>query len=254
MTSTALETSRVAALAIAEKSTHVVPTEMPAIRPFMRDAALLVATLATGGMVPDPAALAQRGSELLDEFDAALLREGIDERVRNHASVALCALLDETALRHLGAQDRSGWELAPLQVQRFRIHDAGERVFANLDEYLSMPGTAVAILEFYSAILGLGLVGRYALSGDAARRELVSALDARIAQRRPETVPPFVIERTNRRLSERLYRLSPWAMAGLTCLIAVLVWGGWSAALNAQLSRLESAQGNSAPHAVGTRS
>ncbi|MFK0376405.1 DotU family type IV/VI secretion system protein [Pandoraea sp. NPDC090278] len=252
MTSTVIEPAGTESSDVSTASANVTPSRLPAIRPFVRDAALLVATLAAGGKAPDPIGLAQRAAELLDAFDAALLQTGIDEQVRTDASVALCALLDETALRHMDERDRAAWELSPLQVQRFGVHDAGERVFTRLDTYLAMSTTAVEIFEFYSAILGLGFVGRYILLGDAERRKLMTVVDKRIAQHRPHVHPSFVVERTSRRFLDRLFHLSPWMIAGLACLVAVLVWGGWNAALDAQVSHLESTQGRAVPGATGS--
>lgn len=251
MNSNAFEPANTAPSERAMTSVHEAPTKMPAIRPFMRDAALLVATLASGGSAPDPIGLKQRAGELLDEFAAALLEAGIDEQARTDANLALCALLDETALRHMDERDREAWERSPLQVQRFGIHDAGERVFIRLDTYLAMPTTSVEVLEFYRAILGLGFVGRYVLLGDAERHKLVTTVDERIARHRPRVPASFVIERAGRRRSDWLRHLSPWMVAGLACLVAALVWGGWNAVLNAQLSHLYSAQGSAAPGAAG---
>ncbi|MFJ2992490.1 DotU family type IV/VI secretion system protein [Pandoraea sp. NPDC087047] len=241
------------ALGAADTAARRAPAEAAStgpIRPYMRDAALLVATLTAGGTVPDSVALRERGQTLLDEFDAVLRHNGIAEQVRKEAGVALCALLDETALRRLHDADRAGWELAPLQVQRFGIHDAGERVFAQLEAHLATPTANVNVLEFYSAILGLGFVGRYALLGETQRREFIAELDKRIVALRPQIEPPFVIERTSRRLSDGVHWLSPWAMAGMSCLIAVLVWSTWSAALDAQLSHVAPAKRVPAPHAA----
>ncbi|VVE88351.1 DotU family type IV/VI secretion system protein [Pandoraea bronchicola] len=252
MNAVAIETAASATTDTMAPSTNAAASVTP-IRPFMRDVALLVATLAGGGTVPDSAALRARSQELLDEFDAALARGGIGAEVKADASVALCALLDETALRYLSDNDRAGWEFAPLQVERFGVHDAGERVFARLDTHLATSATSADVLEFYSAILGLGFVGRYALLGDAKRRELIADLDNRIAALRPQVEPPFVIERTNRRLSDWFCRLSPWAMAGLACVIAALVWGVWHTALSVQLSHIVPAKSVAAPHAAAAR-
>lgn len=206
------------------------------IRPLIRDAALLVTTMSAGGTVPDAASLRARCEALLDEFDVALDKQRVQGETREDVRMALCALLDETALRFLCERERDGWELAPLQIQRFDIHDAGERVFVRLDAHLNTPAANVDVLEFYGALLGLGFVGRYALLGEAKRRELMNALNSRISAIRPQVSPPFVLEQTSRRLSDWLYRLSPWMIAGLACVAAGVVWGVWSTTLDAQLA------------------
>ncbi|VVE16991.1 hypothetical protein PCE31106_02926 [Pandoraea cepalis] len=219
-------------------STHAsVPAAGP-IRPLVRDVALLVATLSAGGAVPDAVSLRERCEALLDSFDAALVRQWRHAEIEHDLRVALCALLDETALRHLSESDRGGWALAPLQIQRFDIHDAGERVFTRLEAHLNAPVANVDVLEFYSALLGLGFVGRYALLGEAKRRELVNALNDRIAAMRPPVAPSFLIEQKGRRLSDWLYLLSPWMIAAMACVAAGLVWGVWTTALDAHLVQL----------------
>ncbi|WP_084656628.1 DotU family type IV/VI secretion system protein [Pandoraea norimbergensis] len=104
--------------------------------------------------------------------------------------------------------------------------------------HLHSPSGSVDLLECYAVVLGLGFVGRYALRGETARRELMTALDTRIEALRPWDEPRFVIERGERRLSDWLYRASPWAIAGFACVAAALVWGVWTAALDAQLAEI----------------
>lgn len=253
MNAIALDAAESATTGTEVPPTHGIASTAGPLRPHMRDASLLVATLSAGGTAMDAAALREHSQALLDEFDIALAHSGIDAQVSKDAGLTLCALLDETALHHLGAQDRAGWEHSPLQVQRFGIHDAGERVFDRLDAYLAAPAANPDVLEFYSAILGLGFKGRYALLGESRRRELMADLDNRIAAMRPQTEPPFVIERTSRQLSDWFYRLSPWAMAGMACVIAALVWGVWSAALGVQLSQVSDARSVDAPHATAAK-
>ncbi|MBR7919522.1 DotU family type IV/VI secretion system protein [Burkholderia vietnamiensis] len=216
------------------------PGNAPAdgIRDLLRDTALLVTTLTSGGQVPDAIALRARCKQLVEQFASALERRGFPDDVRNEALVAQCGLLDEAALRHLPAESRSGWEQKPLQVEQFNLHEAGERVFERLDARMREASPSVALLECYAAILGMGFVGRYAREGEAKRAALIASLNAKLETLRPPSERPFIADRAGRRLSDWFYRLSPWAIAGLAVIAAAIVWGVWSAVLDAQLAQL----------------
>nr|WP_258168150.1 DotU family type IV/VI secretion system protein [Paraburkholderia sp. BL21I4N1] len=208
------------------------------IRDLLRDTALLVTTLAPGGTVADAAGFRERCGQANDRFSDALTRRGYPADVRQEALVAQCGLLDETALRHLSAENRSAWALKPLQVERFDIHDAGERVFDCIEARLRETPANADLLECYSAILGMGFTGRYALGGEAKRIDVMAALDARLEKLRPSADVPFVVDRSARRLSDWVHSLSPWAVAGLACIVALIVWRIGSVALDTQLAQL----------------
>lgn len=208
------------------------------IRELLRDTALAVTSFAAGGTVKDAAAFRDRCRQLIGNFSDALTRRGYPEDVRQEAMIAQCGLLDETALREFDENARSGWELKPLQVEHFRLHDAGERVIGCIEARLGEASPNADLLECYSAILGMGFVGRFARDGEAKRAELVAALNARLQELRPAVGQPFIADRAGRRLSGWFYRLSPWAIAGLACIAAVAVWGVWNVALDAQFAQL----------------
>jgi type VI secretion system protein ImpK len=212
------------------------------IRDLLRDTALHVTSLAPGGTVKDAAAFRDGCRQLMGNFSDALTRRGYPEDVRQEAMLAQCGLLDETALREFDEQARSGWELKPLQVEHFRLHDAGERVIDCIEARLSEASPNADLLECYSAILGMGFVGRFARDGDAKRAELVAALNTRLQKLRPVVGQSFIADHAGRRLSDWFYRLSPWAIAGLACIAAVAVWGVWNVALDAQLTHITSAK------------
>nr|WP_246282335.1 DotU/TssL family secretion system protein [Paraburkholderia caffeinitolerans] len=205
---------------------------------LLRDTALQVTSLAPDGTVADATAFRNRCRQLMGNFSDSLTRRGYPEDVRREAMLAQCGLLDETALRELGEEARSGWGLKPLQVEQFKLHDAGERVIDCIEARLREASPDVDLLECYSAILGMGFMGRYARDGDAKRAELVAALNARLRKLRPAVDQPFIADHAGRRLSDWFYRLSPWAIAGLACIAAVAVWGVWNVALDAQLAQI----------------
>ncbi|MFD1557422.1 DotU family type IV/VI secretion system protein [Paraburkholderia silviterrae] len=208
------------------------------IRDLLRDTALFVTSLAPGGEPKSVDEVQEQCRKLARDFSDALHRRGYADEVCNDAEMAQCGLLDEIALRCFKGATRSAWELQPLQVERFGIHDAGERVFERLEQRLREPTAQVDLLECYSAVLGMGFVGRYAREGEAKLDALVSALHARIAKLRPAAAQPFTSDHTARRAFDWLHRLSPWATAGLLAIVAVLVWLVWHGALDVQLAHL----------------
>lgn len=215
------------------------------IRDLLSNTALLVTTLAPGGRTRDADELREHCGQLINQFSTALQQRGYPDDVRNEALIAQCGLLDEVALRHLPLDVRSEWAGKPLQVERFDLHDAGERVFDRLEERMRETPPQTDLLECYSAILGCGFVGRYArdaLEGEAKRAALIDSLDARLNKLRPSSDRPFITDRAGLRLSDWFYRLSPWAIAGFACIAAAIVWGAWATGLDMQVAQLVSAK------------
>jgi type VI secretion system protein ImpK len=212
------------------------------IRDLLRDTALLVTSLGEGGTVPEARAFRERCHQIISTFSDELARRGYPAQVREEAMIALCGLLDETALCHLSDESRPSWELKPLQVEWFKIHDAGEQVIARIQARLRETPAHVDLLEYYVVILGVGFKGRYARDGEPERAALISALNARLDKLRPAANQPFIADQAGRRLSDWFYKLSPWAMAGLACIVAAIVWGLGSVALDTQLGHIAPAK------------
>lgn len=213
------------------------------IRDLLRETALLVTTLAYGGKVEDATGFRNRCVELIEHFSNALERRGYPNDVREDALNAQCGLLDETALHFLPEESRDGWQLKPLQVELFNLHDAGERVIDRLEARMREASPQIDLLECYSAILGLGFVGRYAREGETNRTALLTSLNAQLATLRSSPVRPFIADRAQRRLCDWFHRLSPWATAGLACVAAAMVWIVWTTTLDFQLAHLVPAKG-----------
>jgi type VI secretion system protein ImpK len=208
------------------------------IRDLLRDTALLVTRLSQGGKTESVTVLRQRCDQLMSEFAAALQQRGVAADVREDALYAQCGLLDEAVLRALPMDNKPKWDAHPLQVERNGRHDAGERVFERLTLRMRETLPNVDLLEAYAAILGLGFMGRYARGGPAQRASLIATLNAQLEKLRPAAMGRFVIDRSGRRLADWLYRLSPWAVAGLGCVAAALVNLIWNQALTLQLAHL----------------
>ncbi|SAL61104.1 type VI secretion system protein ImpK [Caballeronia cordobensis] len=231
-------TSSHAQAPLVEPTSGAASASASGIRDLLRDTALFVATLSTGGAAGDFEALRARCTSMVADFSAALDRRGYPEDVRDDALKAQCALLDETALQHLSGQDRSNWSAYPLQVQQFNQHDAGERVFERLELRMRERSPQTDLLECYAAILGLGFLGRYALHGANERQTLMAELNALIERLRPQRERSLVIDQPGRRFGDAFRRMSPWAIAAFGCIVALVAWLVWHAVLDAQLAAL----------------
>jgi type VI secretion system protein ImpK len=212
------------------------------IRDLLRDTALLVTTLSPGGHVDHASDFRRRCEQLIANFSTALERRGYPDDVRREALIAQCGLLDEVALRYLPPESRADWELKPLQVGLFSLHDAGERVFERLEARMREASPHVDLLEYYAAILSLGFIGRFARDGEEQRTALTASLHALLEKLRPSSARSFIVDRPVRRWADWFHRLSPWAIAGLACVVAAIVWLVWSAALDAQLAHTKAGQ------------
>lgn len=211
-------------------------------RDCLHDIALLVTTLASGGVVQDSAQFRERCRQLVEQFEVMLTRRDYPEDVKREALIALCGLLDEMALRNLPEEARHAWEVRPLQVERFSIYDAGRRIIDRIETHLHEPSPDVDLLEFYAAIMGMGFVGRYAVEGKAKRAALIAALNARLESIRPSGEAPFIADPDGSRLSGGIHRLLPWILVALTCLAAVAMWIAGSELLDTQVMHIGSAR------------
>lgn len=214
----------------------------PGIRDLLRDTGLLVTSLGDNGTVHDADKFRGNCRKLIQKFSEALTRHGYPEDVKHEISLAQCGLIDETALRHLPESSRAAWALNPFQVERFKVHDAGEFVINRIEARLRETAPNADLLEGYAAILGMGFKGRYALDGESRLVELMSALNTRLKKLRPRDERTFISDRSGRQLSDWFRRLSPWAIAGITCVVAAAIWSTWAVALNAQATHIVSAK------------
>jgi type VI secretion system protein ImpK len=208
------------------------------IRDLLRDTALLVTQLSHGGHIEDAGTLRQRCRQLMTRFSTVLVERGFTADVREDAEYAQCAVLDETVLRNLSGESRPAWDAQPLQVECFGNHDAGERVFARLEQRMHEPSPNIELLECYSAILGMGFMGRYAHEGEAKWLALITSLNALLEKLRPVVSDPFLADHTGRQIADWLYHLFPWAIAGFACAAAAVIWLIWAQLLDAQLAYL----------------
>ncbi|WP_028217501.1 DotU family type IV/VI secretion system protein [Paraburkholderia oxyphila] len=212
------------------------------MRDLMHNTALLVTSVTSGGTMRNPDQLRERCELNVDQFAHALAQRDYPEDVQREALLAQCGLLDEMALHYLPAEARVAWELRPMQVERFSVHDAGRRVIDSIESHLREASPNIELLEYYAAILGLGFVGRYALDGQAKRTALIASLHAKLETFGQSTDEPFVTDQTGGRLSGSMGGLAPWIPVALAGLVAMGVWVAASRAIDTQLIQIESAR------------
>ncbi|WP_322049846.1 DotU family type IV/VI secretion system protein [Paraburkholderia bannensis] len=212
------------------------------MRDLVHNAALLVTSVSSGGTVRNPEELRERCGQNFDQLAATLAQRDYPEDVQREALLALCGLLDEMALGYLPTEARHVWELRPMQVERFSIHDAGRRVIDSIESRLRDASPDVDLLEYYSAILGLGFTGRYALEGSTKRAALIASLHARLETLRKSAEEPFVADQAGRGLSSSMGRLVPWIPVALAGLVAAAVWVTAFRAIETQLVHIAPAK------------
>jgi type VI secretion system protein ImpK len=216
-----------------------------AMRDQLHGTALLVTSLSSGGTVRDAARFRERCRQLVDQLADALARRDCPEDVKREALLAQCGLLDEVALRYLPGEARSAWETHPMQVERFSIYDAGRRVIDSVEARLHESSPDVELLEYYTAILGMGFMGRTVREGDARRVALIAALDTRLQALRADVDQPFLTDTAGLRISSGLRRLAPWLLVAVACIVAVGVWMAGSRVLDTQLAQIIPVKANS---------
>jgi type VI secretion system protein ImpK len=209
---------------------------------LLRNTALEVSQLAQGATTESVPQLRQRCLALVEEFENALEQQHAAADVRHDALYAQCGLLDESVLMHLPEENRSQWEAQPLQVEKFGKHDAGEHVFERLSERMREAPPNIELLECYATVLGLGFKGRYARDGHLQRAAVVKALGERLARHTTKGDDGLIVDAARTRGLDWLYRLSPWAVAGLACAAAVIMFVVVGQALDLQVSHLLAAK------------
>lgn len=214
----------------------------PGIRDLLRDTGLLVTSIGDNGTVDDADTFRERCRQMIQKFSDALTQYGYPEDIKCEISLAQCGLIDETALRHLPESSREAWALNPFQVERFKVHDAGEFVINRIEARLREAPANADLLEGYAAILGMGFRGRYALDGESRLVELLAALNTRLKKLRPHVESSFISDRAGRQLSDWFRRLSPWAVAAIACVVAAVIWGTWAVGLDTQAAHIPPAK------------
>ncbi|WP_031363519.1 DotU family type IV/VI secretion system protein [Caballeronia sordidicola] len=212
----------------------------PLLPNAFRDTALTVASLADEATALSFATFRDKCLAQVEALRRELASAGHLPDVIRDATYAQCALLDEAALLRLKGADRDAWEKEPLQIREFQTNDAGNELIGLIRRRLAEPRPRLALLNLFSAVLGLGFKGQFAINGADARLELMRALDQQIGQAAPKDTSGTVLltQGIVRQWSVLNARMSPlgWVVSGVV--IAALVYLGLSQWLAASIARM----------------
>jgi type VI secretion system protein ImpK len=148
---------------------------------LLEDGTTLV-TLLRGGLAPkDIDAFSGRVGSFLANFERQAHAYGKTPVLVSEAKYAFCALIDETVLS-TGDTLAERWSGAPLQLQHFGEHLAGEGFFNHLDRLRLDPVTNLEVLEVYFTCLLLGFKGKFLLESQELLDLLISRLRQEILQ------------------------------------------------------------------------
>ncbi len=202
-----------------------------------RDTALAVAQLADDAAPNKSGDFRKKCLALVESLKSELaLADHLPDVIRD-ATYAQCALLDETALSRLQGAERDNWESEPLQVREFKTNDAGDALIAMIRRRVAEPRPKLALLAIFSAVLGLGFKGQFAIHGADARIELMRALDQQLGSSVNRDTSPTVLltQETARAWSARI---SPLGWVAMGVVAAGLVYLGLWQWLASSIARI----------------
>lgn len=127
-----------------------------ALRASLQETVLHIALLAQGASMPEVHAWRARCIGLVERFEQAMRDDGRASDVVRDVGIAQCMLLDEVTLRHLPAVRRDEWLRETLLFRFHRAHSGAARPGAQIDALLNGAGSEAALLNMYTALLGLG--------------------------------------------------------------------------------------------------
>ncbi|SNS32633.1 type VI secretion system protein ImpK [Noviherbaspirillum humi] len=194
------------------------------LKDMLEDGIYLLLLLQAGNAPKDGAAFAQQVQTFLAQFDSNARKLGKDETAVSSAKYAFCALLDEVILSS-SFDMRAAWEGAPLQLQLFGEHLAGEHFFERLDALRGDPKSNLEVLEVFHTCLLLGFRGKYLIEGTEKLQLLTARLEQELIQARggkAEFAPHW---RLPQRLQQYLkHELPLWTYFALLALAGATVF------------------------------
>jgi type VI secretion system protein ImpK len=175
-----------AAPAAGSEAAGVDPAALGGLNPLVAAANPVLAVVAQIRQTlkhPDPEGLRASLRERVDAFEAAARAAGAGDETVAAASLALCALVDESAA---ATPWGAGWAGKGLLAERHGLASGSEKFFQLLDECLADPAAKRELLEFLTVCLALDFEGRYRHLPDGRQSLLelrAKALEALRAQR-----------------------------------------------------------------------
>jgi type VI secretion system protein ImpK len=139
---------------------------------------MMVPTLRTAHPPADVGVTRARLIEMVRDFDAAVIKQGLPDDQRNIARYALCTVVDE-AIQMTPWGTAANWAQQSLLIHFFKENWGGEKFFQILDKMSETPSRFTSVLELFYVCLAVGFMGRFHLAG-AQGRQAVGDLRERL--------------------------------------------------------------------------
>jgi type VI secretion system protein ImpK len=139
---------------------------------------LMVPTLRRPQPPGDVGVTRTRLIEMVRDFDAAAIKQGLPDDQRNIARYALCTVVDE-AIQMTPWGTAANWAQQSLLIHYFKENWGGEKFFQILDKMSETPSRFTPLLELFYVCLAIGFMGRFHLLG-AQGRQAVTDLRERL--------------------------------------------------------------------------
>ncbi len=139
---------------------------------------MMVPTMRTARPPSDVGVTRARLIEMIRDFDAAVIRQGLADDQRNIARYALCTVMDE-AIQMTPWGTAANWAQQSLLIHFFKENWGGEKFFQILDKMSETPSRFTQLLELFYVCLAVGFMGRFHLAG-ATGRQAVTDLRERL--------------------------------------------------------------------------
>lgn len=207
---------------------------------------MMVPTLRSAHPPADVAVTRARLIEMIRDFDAAAIKQGLPDDQRNIARYALCTVVDE-AIQMTPWGTAANWAQQSLLIHFFKENWGGEKFFQILDKMSETPSRFSSLLELFYVCLAVGFMGRFHLQGPAGR-QAVGDLRERlyVLIKRQQGEGDRTLSGHWKGVEVEARRFKGFAMFGVVaalCALASLgVFAWYSHSLAAQVDNLELAQ------------
>lgn len=171
-------------------------------------------------------------------LEETALKKHISNVTLQHMKYALAAFFDELVLSSNWLY-RTQWMMQPLQMEFFGEHLAGEGFFKRLNQLRQDPLANIELLELFYVCLQFGFEGMYRMQGLENLGALQVDLWAQIKTIRgfsDHKLSPdsFLPENT---IKKNKLHLPFWVIGCVTLVIILLMYGGFTIAINQQVPR-----------------
>jgi type VI secretion system protein ImpK len=204
---------------------------------------IMVPTLRSAQPPGDVGVTRARLIEMIRDFDAALLKQGVPDDQRNIARYALCTVMDES-IQMTPWGTAANWAQQSLLIQFFKENWGGEKFFQILDKMSETPSRFTALLELFYVCLAVGFMGRFHLAGPSGRQAVADLRERlHVLIRRTQSEGDRTLSGHWKGVEIEPRRFKGFAAFGvaaaLCALISLGVYAWYSYALAGQMDQLE---------------